>query len=122
MFADPLSAAFSGASQSYPRIESGARSSRYRYQVDATDSYDLSISHTEGRRNRSVIRVDKKFLLDSFYQDGQSNLISGSLYLVCDRPPIGMDDSDVVDIYAGLNTLLTASTNANLLKWLSGQS
>jgi hypothetical protein len=121
-FSDPISFNPGSGAVNFPRIWSEGGTSKYRLIESDEDQYDITVSHTEGKRKRSVIRVDQKLLVNGFFDPTISNWASGSLYLVSDRPLYGIADSVQADIFTGLNTLLSASTNANLLKWLGGQS
>lgn len=44
------------------------------------------------------------------------------MYVVFDHPKVGYTSTEIVAAWAGLNTLLTATSNANVTKLLGGES
>ncbi len=121
---DPISITVGGGAHNFARIDSGNRSSKYYYDTGdvVTGDYVFSVSHTEGKRRRSVARIDQKSVSDDVFVQDRANLISGSLYLVVDRPIFGYTNTDCADWYTGLTGALEASSSALLTKFLNGES
>lgn len=120
---DPISATFQGGSNvNFPRISSDGRVSKYFHDYGGGEDYTITVSHTEGKRKRSLFRVDRNVIIPSLYDSSNSNRVSSSFYLVSDRPAAGIEDSEVIAVYTGLTTLLEASTNAKLTAWVGGES
>jgi hypothetical protein len=120
---DPISITVGGGAKSFAKIVNGDRNSTYAFDVSETDKYRLLVSHVEGKRRRSVVRVDhSEIISDVFTNNNSSNLQSGSLYLVVDRPIYGFADAEYSDLYTGLTGALEASSSALLTKFLRGES
>lgn len=115
MFADPQSVTVATVAQSLPNISRDELSSRYRKN---DGSYELSISHTEGKRNRRVVRlVHRKIATDPL--TSQNAEFSMSSYLVIDVPPVGYTVAEAEDIVTGLVDWLTPG---NIDKVLGAES
>jgi hypothetical protein len=121
--ADPLSITVGGGAKSFARIDSGRRSGTYFHDTGVSEEkYKVLVSHTEGRRTRSVFRIDHQILVNDWQDGDRSNLVSESLYLVLDKPLAGFVAADATDLYTGLTGLLEASSSAVLGKWVNGES
>jgi hypothetical protein len=122
-FSDPISLTIQGGSAySFPRISVDGRTSKYSAVLGGGEVHDITISHTEGKRRRSLFRVDRREIVNDLFVDDRNNLVSASMYLVVDQPAVGFDVADHVAAFTGLSTYLTASTNAKLTAFLNGES
>jgi hypothetical protein len=127
-FTDPISFdPDGGGAVNFNRILSDGRSARYRAEgIGAGDPvHEIFISHTVGsKRTRSVFRVDHSVLSADLITPDLNSWESGSFYLVSDIPTsyASVGPAEQAAKFTGLNTLLSASSNAKLLAWLNGQS
>ena len=119
-YADSQSVSVPGAT-SIPRVGQGLYTGVFQ---DATGNVKLTISHVFAKngRIRRTIRLDHKKVAADPLNAAQNLNYSTSVYLVIDQPEIGYSVTEEKDIATGLMTWLTASTNANLIKALGGES
>lgn len=123
-FGDPQSVTItgynSGAAISLPRTED----QQYRSAYTSSDGlYRLEISHMpSGRVGATNYRVKSMAKLtvtviatDPFNADRNISQ-TASVWVVVDRPSYGFSQTNLVNIAAALFTLLTASSNAALVK------
>lgn len=118
MFADPQALTI-GSALSLPRIGTGLNSGTFQ---TADGLVVLKNSHLYGKRTRRTIRIDHSKVAADPLVAAQNLRYSASVYLVVDAPPVGYTPADLTSICTGLFTNLTASTNANLTKFLGGES
>jgi len=122
MLADPQSVTppTLGA-QSLPRVGGGPTptSSVYR-KSDGTML--LTISHSYGKRNRHVARVDFSKIAADPLISAQNIKYSMSAYLVIDEPITGFSRAECADIANGLIAYLAASTYAKVTNIVGGES
>lgn len=115
MFTDPQSVTVNAVAQSMPAIKRAPLSSTYR-KDDGT--YQLTISHQEGRRNRHTVRLDlKKIAADPL--TAENTEYTCSVYYVVDAPPVGFTNTELKDLAVGL---FTWSSSSNILKILGYES
>jgi hypothetical protein len=118
MFADPQSVTISGTAKSLPRVSSGDFSGQFRASDGA---YNLTVKHSQGRKDRSVIRLDSK-KLGSNPLDPTKNLpYTASAYVVLEAPAGGQGYTSVEleDLTKGLVAYLSA---ANVTKFVGKES
>lgn len=119
MFSDPQSVTINAVAQSLPRIGQGLGSGVY--QKD-DGSYKLSISHANGARNRRVIRLDNyKTATDPLIPTQNAPYRMG-VYLVVDVPKVGYTITEQGYVTNGFLAYLSASSYANMTKFLGGES
>lgn len=120
MFTDPQSLTKTGGSAiSLPRVSSSDYSGRFR---NDTGSLKLEISHAYGKRDRHVIRVvDTKVTADPLVA-GSSFEASATVALTVDAPKTGYTVTELQAVIGALSTWLTASSGANPIKVLGGES
>jgi len=117
-FADPQSIN-NGTAITLPRTGFGPNSGTF---TSADGTVKLTVSHTNGKRNRSIVRVDfSKIAADPFVA-GQNNKVSMSTYILVDTPLQGYSTPEIVANIASMLTLLTASTNAKLTQFVGGEN
>jgi len=118
---DPQTITISGATTLLPRVNVEGSESEYR---SADGLISLSVAHSDsGKRGRSVIRVDHAKLAADPFQSGQNVKTGCAVYTVVDFPSAGFyTDAELLAIWQGFNTQLTAASNAVFTKFLGGES
>lgn len=119
MFPDPQSVTINGTANTLPRTGSGNNSGVFR-KDDGTVA--MSISHQYGKRTRRQIRIDHKKVAADPLVSAQNLEYSMSMYIVVDVPPVGYTPTEVKQIWDGFLANLAASTAANTVKFLGGES
>lgn len=118
-FPDPQAITISGTAVDLPRTSVGTNQSTYQ---SADGLIVLGASHAYGRRTRRVIRIDHSKLTADPFIPANNTKVSMSNYMVFDLPPAGYTNAQALAVYAGLKTLLTASSDAIISKLLGGES
>jgi hypothetical protein len=103
-----------GSALSLPRITDDGMKGEY-WTADRMVRETVSHAVTRGAsgRTRSLVRVDKDVVAADPIT-AINKTLTGSVYTVFDFPLWGFSEADKIAIFAGLNTQLTASTNAIL--------
>jgi len=113
--ADPQSITI-GSAISLGRTQDDAGTSLYR-SADLLTLETVSAQITKAKRLRSTLRVDlTKVAADPISAVNTS--LTGTVSVVFDFPNFGFSDTDKTNMWSGINTQLTASTNLVLLKIL----
>jgi len=126
MFSDPLSITATGVVPSSSLARTGSSDSSGTF-ANATDGFTLRISHryTKGRAQR-LFRIDKQVLETNPLASSTNQAQSTSVWVACDVPLIGTTSTLTPtydkDLTAAMFTLLTTGTNANLIKFMNGES
>lgn len=118
-FTDPQSITISAVATSLPRVSTGDGKSTYQ---SSDGMLKLTASTAYGRRQRHVLRVDHSKIAVDPLAPAMNAVVSSSVYLVVDEPSIGYDNTELLAIYAGFKTLMTASSDALVVKLLGGES
>lgn len=118
-FADPQSVTVNGNTVSLPRVGFGDGTGRFSNE-DA--GVTMKITHTKGKRNRSVVRIDTTAVVTDELLDTVNRPVSMSVQLVVDSPAYGFASTAKEDTLLALAAWLTASTNANTIKFIGGES
>jgi len=110
MFADPIAnVTYNAVAQTLPRISTTGTKSVYR---KSDGSLVATISHSNsGNRIRSMCRLDRNVDVNS-----DNVLETYGAYIVLDRPVSGFSETDVINLITCLTGLLTASSNAAIIK------
>lgn len=116
--ADPLSIVIGSDTISLPRVVWADNRSQFR---SANGDVRFSLSHQYGRRQRSLIRLDKDKVAPDPFIPAQSRKIGASLYIVFDRPDTGFSNDDMYEMFDGYRDLITASDDAMIEKVLGGE-
>jgi hypothetical protein len=115
--ADPQSLTIGGTATSFPRTD-GPNPGVFT-SVDGTSSF--KVTPLNGKRHRRTVRLDfSKIAADPL--TAVNKRVSGSVYVVVDFPVDGFTTTDLVNQVKALSDWLTASTNANTIKVLVGES
>lgn len=102
MFTDPQSVTIDGTPISLPRVSVGNRTATYE---SGAGTHTMSISHTNGKRTRSVVRLEVSKNAADPFNPSTNRPYSMSTYLVVDAPPnVGFTDAELEDIVLGLTT------------------
>lgn len=118
MYSDPQSVTVSGAAKSLARTGSTENGGKF---ATSDRSYQMSVSHSYGKRSRHTIRLQFDSLIANPLVAGQNVNSSISTYLVVDTPN-GYDTASAKAVVDGFLANLTASTGANVTKLLGGES
>jgi len=117
-FADPISIN-DGTAHTLARSGFTANGGSFR---SADGLFNVTISHSYGKRNRTVARLDVTKIAADPLLAGVNVQASMSAYLVIDAPSTGFSTTEQVAEAAALTTWLTAGTNANLIKLVGGEN
>lgn len=118
-FSDPQSITIDGNATSLPRVSTRENASDYRA---GDDTIALTVSNQYGRRVRRTFRIDHSKIASDPFIPAQNSKVSMSTYIVIDEPPVGYTNEEIVDITVGMLSMLTASSNAALVKLASGEN
>lgn len=119
MYADPQSVTIGGVATSLPRVGSGIGNGVFQ---TPDSSVTLSVSHSYGKRNRRTAKLTSKTLATDPITPSNNIPVSWTFYVVADAPVQGVTQDQQKDQAAALAAWLTASSNANLIKLLGGES
>lgn len=118
--ADPQSVTI-GSAISLPRTGSGINAGSFT-SADANARLEVSHQFARNLRIRRTVRLThRKIAADPLAAD-RNLQYSMTAYVVFDVPEIGYTVSEATQVATGLTTWLTASTNANTVKVLGGES
>jgi len=116
---DPNSITIGGVTTPLPRTSVDEDRSEY---TSADGLIQLTASHDYGKRVRRMIRIDTSKLTSDPFKPAENVKVGMSVYTVFDLPPAGFSNADALAAWVGFNTLLTATSNANISKLLGGES
>jgi len=105
--------------QSLPTVGRGVNTSSYK---TSDGTFGLTISHSYGKRNRHVCRVDYSKVAADPLISAQNIKYSMSAYLVIDEPITGFTRAQCADIANGLIAYLAATTYAKVTNIVGGES
>lgn len=109
MLSDPQSLTISGTAVSLPRIPADGRSGRFR---NSDGSLTLSISHSGGKRERSMVRLDRSKIGEDVLDPTKMRNFLGSAWLVVDVPMngVGFTDAEIEADVKALCSLISSGT------------
>jgi len=119
MLADPQSVTISGVTVAVPRISSDKNSGTF---VSNDGTVKETVSHTYGRRNRRVFRLDHSKVAPDPLISAQNIVHSMGAYLVVDTPVTGYTVEQQKAVIDGLIAQLNAASGAVLTKFLGGEN
>jgi hypothetical protein len=117
--ADPQTITISAATSSLPRVSVDETESEY---LSSDGLIKMTVSHSYGKRQRRLVRVDHAKLTADPYKPAENVRVGSAVYTVFDMPPAGYTDAEMLAIWVGFNTQLTAASNAVVTKILGGES
>jgi len=82
----------------------------------------LVISHTAGKRNRHVIKLNHAKIAADPLLAGVNVKASMTVHMVIDSPETGYSGAEVKQVVDGLTAYLTASSGANVTKIIGSES
>lgn len=116
---DPQSITINAVARSLPRTSVDKASAQYTEQ---TGDVKMSVSSSYGKRTRRAVRVDfRKTAADPLFP-AQFAPYNMSATLVIDVPATGFSVTEQKHIADALTGWASASSGANLLKFLGGES
>lgn len=118
-FTDPLSVTISGTTTPLPRVSVGDDQSEYQ---SANGLILVKASHEYGKRTRRMVRLDTSKLAPDVFKPSEVVKKSMSVYMVFDLPTDGYDNTEALAAYTGFKTLITATSDAVIVKLLGGES
>jgi hypothetical protein len=116
--ADPQSVTISGTAISLPRTSSGVASGAF---TSGDQNTKLTVSHTNGKRNRHLVRLDSSKIAADPLLAGINVMASASAYLVVDVPKTGFTQAEQKAIVDALVAYLAAGSGAVVSKVLGGE-
>lgn len=116
MFSEPQNVVIATVTNPLVRVDMGNR----RGVFEDANGNRLTVSHTFGRRNRHIVRLDKELTAVDPLLDGVSRIYSMSAQLIIDVPPVGFTPATQAANVLGM--LDWAKSGTNLLKVTSGES
>lgn len=117
--ADPQSVTIAGDPVSLPRVGSGDGTGVFRTE---DGSAQFRVTHNRGKRNRTAIRLDSNKLSTDPLLPSSNVPVSMSMQVIIDRPVQGYTQTELKDIVLAFAGWLTASSAANTIKVLGGES
>ncbi len=118
MLADPQSVTIASVTSSLPRLEARPETNVYSSLTDFVDEFVTQKVDKQGRR-RATISLTKSVIVTDALTGVKSRVPYSAT--VGFSYPIGVSATDVEALWTGLNTQLTASTNALLKKIIGGE-
>jgi len=118
VFGDPQSVTYATVAKSLPAIGRGDSSSSYRLD-DSGVQYDLTLSHSYGKRNRFVARLQRTSAVTDPLIPANSIAVSMTASFTLDLPPAGLTAVDAQNLGNALTGLLTS---ANILNLAGGET
>lgn len=118
-FTDPQSVTIGGTAHTLPRTSSGASSGTFSKDDGSVVEF---VSHTYGKRNRRMIKLSTSKIAADPFIPSQNAKVMMEAYVVVNSPISGFTVTEQKDLVVALATYLTASTAANTLKLLGGES
>lgn len=115
MFTDPQSVTINSVATTLPRVAMNGRSAVYE---SSDGGLTLTISHSNAKRTRSVVRLDRKKVGSDALNPSTNKQYTESVYLVVDAPLTGFSDDELKFDIIGLADLLKS---ANFVTKFLGQ-
>jgi hypothetical protein len=118
-FVDPQTLTVATVAKTLPRVGAGDGESKYR---TSDNTFSMRVSHSNGRRTRSLLRFDQSKTAADPLITGSNRVYSQSVQIVSDRDLSGWTNQEVVDLLIAAADYLKASSNANTIKFVGGES
>jgi len=118
-FADPQTITISAVTSPLPRTSQEGDETAY---TSADGLIQMLASHTYGKRNRHLLRIDHSKLTADPFRPTENVKVSMSNYIVFDIPLAGYTNAEALAVYAGFKTQFTASSHLLITKLLAGES
>jgi hypothetical protein len=121
-FTDPLSITIGGTTTPLPRTDVQGDKSVYS---SGDGLIKITADHSlvkGGDRIRRVLRIDTSKLAPNQFEPTKNVKKTAAVYVVFDTESVGFTNAEYLAVFTGLNTLMTASSNALIVKLLGGES
>lgn len=118
MFSDPQTITVNAIAQTLPRVSAGEYNGLFR---TADGGFVLSIKHTTGKRDRSVVRLDQRKICANPLDPAKNLPYTASVYLVLDAPP-GFTGFTSVELENATKALTAYLSAANVTKFVGKES
>lgn len=118
-FSDPQSVTIAGTANPLPRTGSSDNTGSF---TKDDGNVKLTVSHAYNKRTRRVIKLEHRKVAPDPLFPAQNTPYSASIYIVVDVPPVGYTPAEIKGIWDGFLANLSASTAANTVKFLGGES
>lgn len=106
MFSDPQTVTIATVAKTLPRVAQNGRSAVYE---NADGTLALTISHSNAKRSRSVVRLDRKMIGTDALNPATNKQYAESVYFVADYPLTGFTDAEISADIIGLCDLIKSS-------------
>lgn len=117
MFTEPLIVTVSGAAKNLARIGTSDLKGVFN---NTTAGIKATISHTSGKRDRHVVRLDFSKLTADTFTTGINKQVSMSVQLVIDAPPVGFTVAEIeANTQAAIDKLDEAGVLTKITNWES---
>lgn len=117
MFTEPLVVTVSGAAKNLARI--GTSDLRGVFNNTAA-GLRATISHTSGKRDRHVVRLDFDKLAADTFTEGINRAVKMSVQLSVDVPPVGFTTAEIeANTQAAIDKLDEVGVLTKLINWES---
>lgn len=117
--ADPQSVTINAIANALARTGSGINTGTFSKD---DGNVKMSVSHAYGKRTRRTIRLDHRKVAADPLNAAQNLNYSMSMYIVVDVPPVGYSPAEAKQVWDGFIANLAASSAANTVKFLGGES
>jgi len=108
------------AAHSLPRVGTSANSGEFR---NSTDGYDLVITHEYSpSRQRHVVWLEQEKIVTDPLFSTQNKRVIARATLTVSAPQSGFTQTQLKELAKGLIGNLSASSDANLIKIIGGES
>jgi hypothetical protein len=118
-FADPIALTINAVAYTLPKISVEGNDTVYQ---TADGLVDVKASHSYGKRNRHLLRIDFSKLTADPFIPAENVKVGMSVYSVFDMPASGFTNAEALQIYQGWKTWHAASSDAVITKLLGGES
>jgi hypothetical protein len=119
MFSDPQTVTINAIANTLPRTGTGENVGTF---TKDDGNLKMTTSHAYGKRTRRQIRLDHKKVAADPLIAAQNLQYSASIYIVVDQPAVGYTPTELKQIWDGFLANLSASSAANTIKFLGGES
>jgi len=117
---DPQTVTISAVTTPLPRVSVTKDGSVYQ---SGDGTIRLTFSHQYGKgRARRMVRIDTSKISDDMFRDDVNVALKTSCHVVFDVPDTGYTPAEILALWTGFKTQLTASSDAIITKLLGGES
>lgn len=118
-FTDPIALTVNSVGLTLPKVSTEGDDTQYQ---TADGLFVVKASHSYAKRNRHSLRIDQSKLAPDPFKPAENIKLGQSFYLVFDTPAAGFTATESLQLYQGLKTWFTATSDAVITKLLGGES